>query len=71
MRERLCPTNNRENPDHILIQVGTNDLPTRRQPDVIAEDIVQLVMKLKINSCDISVSNIVGRNDQIGARRQQ
>ena len=29
----------RENPDHILIHVGTNDLLTRRQPDVIAEEI--------------------------------
>ena len=54
----------RKNPDHILIHVGTNDLPTRRQPDVIAEDIIRLVLKLKANSCDISVSNIVVRNDQ-------
>ena len=35
---QLPPT--KENPDHILIHVGTNDLPTRRQPDVIAEDII-------------------------------
>ena len=54
----------RENPDHILIHVGTNDLPTRRQRDVIAEDIIQLALKLKISSCDISVSNIAERNDQ-------
>ena len=53
-----------ENPDHILIHVGTNDLPSRRQPDVIAEDIIQLALELKANSCDVSVSNIVARNDQ-------
>ena len=54
----------RENPNHILIHVGTNDLPSRRQPDVIAEDIIQLALKLKTNSCDVSISNIVTRNDQ-------
>ena len=54
----------RDNPDDILIHVGTNDLPTRRKPDVIAEDIIQLALKLKTNSCDVSRSNIVARNDQ-------
>ena len=53
----------RENPDHVLIHVGTNDLPTRQQPDFIAEDI-QLALKLKTNSCEVSVSNIVARYDQ-------
>ena len=63
MKDYAQPTI-RENPDHILIHVGNNDLPTRRQPDVIAKDIIQLALKLKTNSCDISVSNIVARNDQ-------
>ena len=59
----LQPTT-RENPHHILIHVGTNDLPTRRQPDIIAEDIIQLALKLKTNSCDVSISNTVTRKDQ-------
>ena len=63
MKDYAQPTT-RENPDHILIHVGTNDLPTRRQPDVIAKDIIQLALKLKTNSCDVSISNIVARNDQ-------
>ena len=63
MKDYAQPTI-RENPDHILIHVGNNDLPTRRQPDVIAKDIIQLALKLKTNSCDVSISNIVARNDQ-------
>ena len=51
-------------PHHILIHVGTNGPPTRRQPGVIAEDIIQLALKLKTNSCDVSISNIEARNDQ-------
>ena len=47
-----------------MICVGTNDLPTRRQPVVIAEDIIELALKLNTNSCDVSVLNIVARNNQ-------
>ena len=49
----------RENSDHVLIHVGNNDLPTRRQPDFIAEDIIQLALNSKTNSCDVLISNIV------------
>ena len=47
----------RENPDHVVIYVDTNDLPTKKQPDVISEDIVELALNLKSNSCDGSVWN--------------
>ena len=61
----------RENPDHILIHVGNNDLPTRRQPDFIAEDIIQLALKSKTNSCDVSVSNIVATDNQYRKKKRQ
>ena len=57
MKDYAHPTA-RENPDHVLIHVGTNDFPTRRQPDFITEDIIQLTLKLKTDSCDASVLNI-------------
>ena len=61
----------RENPDHILIHVGNNDLPTRQQPDFIAEDIIQLALKSKTNSCDVSVSNIVATDNQYRKKKRQ
>ena len=61
----------RENPDHKLIHVGTNDLPTRWQPDIIGEDIIQLALKLKTNSCHVSVSNIVTKTINIGKGSRQ
>ena len=63
MKDQAQPTI-KENPDHILIHVGTNDLPIRRQPDVIAGDIIPFALISKIDSCDISESNIAPRNDQ-------
>ena len=32
----------REKPDHIILQVGTNDLNSDRQPDLIVKSIVHL-----------------------------
>ena len=54
----------KENPDLLTIHVGNNDLPNKKQPDATAEDIVKLALKLKTNSCDESVSNIVSRGHQ-------
>ena len=52
-----------ENPDHSLLQVGTNDLNTERSPELIAKSIVDLATTLKGNSRDVSVSNIIVRGN--------
>lgn len=62
MKDYAQPT--KEKPNHVLIHVRIYYFPMRRQPDVIAEVIIQLALKLKIHSCNVSVSNIVGRNNQ-------
>ena len=53
----------RENPDHFILHVGTNDLNTERSPKLIAKFIVDLTTTLKGNSRDVSVSNIIVRTD--------
>ena len=42
---------------------GKNDVPTKKAPEQIAENIVNLTVKLKRN-CDVSISSIRIRNDQ-------
>ena len=54
----------RTDPDPIILLVGTNDLPTRKNPDEIAKSIVQLASALKTKSCDVSISSITARSDQ-------
>lgn len=41
----------KKNPDHIAIHVSTV-LPTKKQPDVIAKNIVELALKLTTNLWD-------------------
>ena len=53
----------REMPTHIILHIGTNDVPTKKAPEQIAENIANLAIKLKRN-CDVSISSITARNDQ-------
>ena len=53
----------RENPDHFILHVGTNDLIMERSPELIVKSIVNLATSLKGNSRDVSVSNIIVRTD--------
>ena len=53
----------REMPTHIILHVGTNEVPTKKAPYQITENIVKLAIKLKRNS-DVSISDISVRNDQ-------
>ena len=64
MHERLHPAYNKEKPRTYIIHVDTSDFPTKKQPHVIVEDIVELTLKLRTNSWDVSVSNIVSRGGQ-------
>ena len=63
MEDHAKPTS-RTDPDHIILHVGTNNLPTRKNTDEIAKSIVQLASALKTKSCDVSISSITARSDQ-------
>ena len=62
MEDYVKPTL-REIPTHIILHVGTNDVPTKKASEQIAENIVNLAIKLKRN-CYVSLSGITTRNDQ-------
>lgn len=44
---------------HIILNVGTNDLPTKKAPDQVVENIVNLAINY-----DVSISDIITKNDQ-------
>ena len=53
----------REMLTHIILNVGTNELPTKKAPDQVVEDIVNLAIKLKRNY-DVSISDIITKNGE-------
>ena len=62
MEDYVKPTL-REMPTLIILHVGTYDIPTKKAPEQIAENMANLAIKLKSN-CDVSISSITARNDQ-------
>ena len=53
----------RDEPDHFIVHVRTNDLNSEVSSNSIAESIVDLAMSLKTESNDVSGSNIKLRTD--------
>ena len=64
MKDHIKPTL-REKPDHIALDVGTNDLVSDRPPDLIAKSIVDVASSMKNKNHDVTVSNIITRADHL------
>ena len=62
MEDYIKPSQ-RENSDHYILHVCTNDLCLDRSPELIAKSIMDLALTLKNESRDVSVSNIIVCND--------
>ena len=60
-----------EKPDHTILHVGTNDLNCYIQFDLTAKSIVDLAMALRSNSQNVSVSNIIMRNDNFDEKAME
>ena len=63
MKDHLKPSL-RENPDHFVLHVCTDDLDSDRSLDLIAKSKVDVGSSLKINKHDVTISNITTRNDR-------
>ena len=62
MKDYLKPSL-RENPDHFILHVETNDLNSEQSPELIAKSIADLSASLKNENLDVSISNIIVRTD--------
>ena len=58
----------RKNPDHFVLHVGTNDLDSDRSPNLITKSIVDVAPSLKTDKRDVTISNIITRNDRFMAK---
>ena len=70
MKDHMKPSM-RERPDHNIVHVGTNDLNSDRPSDLITKSIVDLAITLKNNSQNVSVSNIIMRNDNFNEKAME
>ena len=64
MNDYVKPCIRENDPDHIIFHVGTNDIPSTKTPECIAQSISDLAKSVLSENCNVSVSNIIPRNDQ-------
>ena len=58
----------RENdPDHVILHVGTNELNSELLPERIAKSIVDVAKNIKSEKRSISISGVVPRNDDLNS----
>ena len=69
-RDHMKPSM-REKPDHTILRVGTNDLNSDRPSYLTAKSIVDLVITLKINRQNVSISNIIIRNESFNEKAME
>ena len=62
--DHVKPAIREENPDHIILHIGTNDIPTDQTPIQICNNIINLASSLKENDIKVTISSIVQRNDE-------
>ena len=64
MKDYVKPSIRENNPDYIIFHADTNDVPSEKTPQVIAQSIVDLAKSVANDYLQVTVSSTVPRNDQ-------
>ena len=64
MRDYIKPCLRENSPEHVVLHVGTNDLPSEKPADTIAKSIINLAQEVEAKGQSVSVSSIIPRNDK-------
>ena len=52
-------------PDAVILHIGTNDSRNKNQSEVmLAQEIVSLAASIQTEKIDVTISRLVGRNDE-------
>ena len=58
------PSAREENPDHIILHVGTNDLISDNSLERVGKSIIDLAKNLFHNNRKVTISGVIPRNDE-------
>ena len=64
MSDYIKPCFREDNPDHVVIHVGTNDLPSEKPAETIATSVLNLAREVLSEKRSVSISGIIPRNDK-------
>ena len=64
MRDYIKTCLRENSPEHVVLHVGTNDLPSVKPTDSIARSIITLAQEVIAEKRSVSISSIIPRNDK-------
>ena len=64
MKDCTKPCTREDNPDHIILHVGTNNLSSDNSPERAGKSIVDLAKNLFHDNRKVTISGIIPRNDE-------
>ena len=71
MKDYVKPCVRDENPDYIILQVGTNDLNFKNNSERAAKSIVDLAKGMVSEKRKVTVSGIIPRNDEWNKKAEE
>ena len=71
MKDYAKPCIREENPDHIILHVGTNDLSSENNVERVCKSIVDLVKSLLFENRKVIISGIIPQNDQWNIKAEE
>ena len=70
--KHYCKPTVESKPDAVILHVGTNDSRNKHQSEVmLAQEIVTLAVSIQKEHIDITISGLVGRNDEHEDKRRR
>ena len=71
MKDYAKPCIREENPDHIILHVGTNDLSSENNAERVGKSIVDLAKSLLSENRKVTISGIIPRNEQWNIKAEE
>ena len=71
MKDYAKPCIREENPDDIILHVGTNELSSKNDVERVGRSIVDLAKSLLSENRKVTISGIKSRNDQWNNKAEQ
>ena len=62
-KDYVIPCIRENNPDHVIIHVGTNELVSERQAEMIAKSVIDVIKSIRTNTSTVSISGKVPQKD--------
>ena len=71
MYDRVKPAVREFHPNHLILNVGANELDGGKRTSLISKSVIDLALSLKSSKNAVTISVIIPRNDSLNSKAQE